>query len=165
MKWNLITLNNGKKKISKTIEINYKKAPFYFEVEEFIMNLILNDENNIAKYNLKSIFDICKILDIDYEKIMLSSNIPYKGTSNDLLVSITKKLKANIYLSGDGANEYLDETVFQESNIDVKYLNYKPKKYDQYNSNEFISGLSIIDVLMNLGFERSKKLLTEEATP
>ena len=96
---------------------------------------------------------------------MLSSNIPYKGTSNDLLVSITKKLKANIYLSGDGANEYLDETVFQESNIDVKYLNYKPKKYDQYNSNEFISGLSIIDVLMNLGFERSKKLLTEEATP
>ena len=75
-----------KKKISKTIEINYKKAPFYFEVEEFIMNLILNDENNIAKYNLKSIFDICKILDIDYEKIMLSSNIPYKGTSNDLLV-------------------------------------------------------------------------------
>tara|TARA_E500000331_G_scaffold185737_1_gene178706 strand:+ start:56 stop:775 length:720 start_codon:yes stop_codon:yes gene_type:complete len=151
-----------KKKISKTIEVNYKKAPFYFEVEEFIMNLILNNENNIAKYNLKSIFDICKILEIDSKKIMLSSNIPHKGISNELLVSITKELKANIYLSGDGANGYIDETIFQQSNIDLKYLNYKPKKYNQYNLNEFISGLSIIDVLMNLGFEKSRNFFLDE---
>ncbi len=153
-----------KKKISKTIEVNYKKAPFYFEVEEFIMNLILNDENNIAKYNLKSIFDICKKLDIDSKKIMLSSNISHKGISNDLLVSIVKEFNANIYLSGDGANEYLDEVVFKKSNIKIKYLNYKQMYYDQYNSKKFISGLSIIDILMNLGFEKSKNFFLKEAT-
>ena len=164
-KINEMEFNNSlkwKEKISKTIELNYKKAPFYFEVEEFIMDLILNDENNIAQYNLKSIFHICKILDIDSKKIVLSSNITQKGTSNELLVSITKELKANIYLSGDGANGYIDETIFQQSNIDLKYLNYKPKKYDQYNLNEFISGLSIIDVLMNLGFEKSRKFFLDE---
>ena len=164
---NEMEFNNSakwKEKISKTIEVNYKKAPFYFEVEEFIMNLILNSENNISKYNLKLIFHICKVLDIDFKKIILSSNISHKGASNELLVSIIKELKANIYLSGDGANEYLDKIIFQQSNISVKYLNYKQMNYDQYNSNKFISGLSIIDVLMNLGFEKSKKLLIQEAS-
>jgi len=166
-KINEMKFNNSlkwKEKISKIIELNYKKAPFYFEVEEFIMDLILNNENNITKYNLKLIFDICEILDIDSKKIMLSSNIPHKGISNDLLVSIVKELNGNIYLSGDGANEYLDEVIFQKSNIKIKYLNYKQTYYDQYNSKKFISGLSIIDILMNLGFEKSKIFFLKEAT-
>ena len=67
-------------------------------------------------------------------------------------------VKADKYLSGLGAMTYIDEDIFIKNKIDVIYQNYIPQPYKQY-STEFISGLSIIDVLFNCGYNETERLI------
>ncbi len=62
-----------------------------------------------------------------------------------------KKLDATTYLSGIGGKNYLDETLFVKNNITLKYQNYLPINYKQIHSSQFISNLSILDMLCNIG--------------
>ena len=83
-------------------------------------------------------------------------------------LSRSKKLEALIldkncirYLSTVGAKEYLiEDGVLPSSAIELAFQEYAPKPYTQYNSEEFVSHLSIFDVIANLGmYETSKYVL------
>jgi hypothetical protein len=62
-------------------------------------------------------------------------------------------------LCGGGADAYQDEAVFKDSGLNLQYQKFVHPIYPQRNRPEFISGLSIIDALMNLGFQGVRKLL------
>ena len=64
-----------------------------------------------------------------------------------------KKTKATKYLSPIRSKEYLDENteIFRNNNLKIEYLEYKCQNYSQKNSDNFISHLSIIDLLFNKG--------------
>ena len=50
------------------------------------------------------------------------------------------------------SKDYLGEgKIFRENNIKLNYFNYTCKKYEQKNSDKFVSHLSIIDLLFNKG--------------
>ena len=56
----LQTDDKWKIKILKTIKNNYSKTLYFNELYDFISELILYDEKNVAKYNLNSILRISK---------------------------------------------------------------------------------------------------------
>jgi len=56
-------------------------------------------------------------------------------------------------------HDYLNEELFKQNEIELKYQNYTPKQYDQILSREFIPNLSIIDMLSNIGHEEVRKIL------
>ena len=105
---------------------------------------------------MKKIFDW---LDIKTE-IVLESELNVTGTSSKRLLNICKKLGADTYISGIGGKRYLDEKLFEKNKIILKYQNYNPIRYLQHTSKSFISNLSIIDLLANVGSD-SGKLLKE----
>ena len=76
-----------------------------------------------------------------------------------MIVDICKKLDANTYLSGDGSFQYDDITTYKSNNLRYELINYKQKEYPQFNCREFYPGLSILDLLFNIGFEELKKYL------
>ena len=56
--------------------------------------------------------------------------------------------------------EYIEEdNILNESHINIVYQNYSPKIYQQRNLDSFISHLSIIDVIANIGIENTKKYI------
>jgi putative cell wall-binding protein len=59
----------------KNFEFAYKKAPYFEKVFPVLTEIILNPENNIAKYLTFSIKKICQYLDIKTE-ILVSSSLP-----------------------------------------------------------------------------------------
>ena len=65
------------------------------------------------------------------------------------MIELTKLLNGTEYLSGQGAKKYLDENLFLNNKINLNYLNYKQVDYEQQKSSKFISGLSILDEIMN----------------
>ena len=65
----------------------------------------------------------------------------------------------NVYLCGGGAVGYQKDEVFESSGINLLYQNFLHPAYPQFTSNEFVSGLSVVDALMNLGFEGVQRLL------
>lgn len=146
-------------KILKTIHVNYAKAPCYGECMEVIEPLILYQDNNISKYNCHAILTIAERLGISRNKFYWSSDLKHNGSANELLISLTKEMGGGIYLSGDGSDEYLDEDCFKKSDVKLQYQNFKHPEYTQFNLDEFQPGLSIIDVLMNIGFNETRILL------
>jgi len=57
------------------------------------------------------------------------------------LVEICSLLDASCYISGKGGRNYVDETLFQKSNIKLAYENFIHPKYSQLHG-KFIENLS-----------------------
>jgi hypothetical protein len=154
-----------KKKIVRTIYFNYRKSAFFNQVYPFIETHILSKENSIADYNLSSIKALLEKLDIDKNKIIKTSEIGFEMSKEDLSVLITKMVKnvsGTTYLSGNCSMGYLDHQAFANAGIELIFQNYIHPVYKQFSTSTFIPGLSIIDALMNLGFEGVKEIIHDK---
>lgn len=147
-----------REKALNTIFLNYKRAPFFEENFPFFEKLINNKNNCISEYNTHSILAINEKLGIPSGKIYTSSNLPHIGSSNELLISLIKILGGKTYMCGGGADGYQDEVLFNEAGIELKFQNYMHPEYNQQGSDEFQPGLSIIDAVMNLGWDGTRQL-------
>jgi hypothetical protein len=152
--------NPWRKKLIKTLEFNYKKAPFFYEILNDISYLVLNEEENISKYNIELIKFIAEKLCISSEKFHLSSDLPIIGHSNEMLISLIKSVGGNIYMCGGGADSYQNEEIFKKNLIQLTHQNFKHPIYDQFNSLSHENGLSILDALFNIGWNNTKQIIT-----
>lgn len=139
------------------IKSNYAKAPYFAEVFPYMEELYQYRCEKMLDFNLRSIEMLMKLLDINIEK-KLASELNPEGTKNELLIDILKKVKADVYLSGTGAKDYLDVKMFQESGFEVVFQNFTHPIYSQLQGN-FIPYLSSVDFLLNCGIEESRKII------
>ena len=86
-----------------------------------------------------------------------ASELDLVGKKSDLVLDMCNKLKATTYIFGELGKEYAEITKFQNANIKTIFQKYNHPEYLQ-NNNQFISNLSIIDLLFNCG-PRSFKIL------
>lgn len=141
---------NWRDRIIKTLQANYSKAPFFQERRDFIFELINFSENNLSKYNLHSIIEICKVLNINIEdKLLLSSTYNFQSSSNELLIDITKATGCDTYMAGGGASEYQNIELFEKEGLYFMHQNFQHPIYPQFNTKNLIKGLSIIDYFFN----------------
>ncbi len=134
----------------KKISAVYNKSDYFYLYKEYLENIFNHEWKNIFDLNYELIKQVNKWLEIDI-KIIRESELSPKGISTERLVNVCKKLDATTYLSGIGGKNYLDETLFVENNITLKYQNYSPMNYKQIHSLKFIPNLSILDMLCNIG--------------
>jgi len=71
---------------------------------------------------------------------------------NQRLVEIVKNFNGDCYLAGKGSLSYIDTDMFEKNGINVTFQEYTPEIYPQLYG-EFIPGLSLIDMIFNLGNE------------
>ena len=142
MKW--------KDKHLKTIELNYKRAPYFTEIYRLLVTSLEKSER-FVDINIGLIEAFANYLNIKSERIKLSEILSQFGQKTQLIIDICKRLKANIYLSGDGGGrEYNDPELLNAHNIQLKYTNFKHPVYPQLWS-DFVINMSIIDLLFNYG--------------
>lgn len=151
--------DNWRSKMIATISMNYRKAPFFEASMPVLKPLIEHPDDNIAAYNCHAIQAILDHLNIKHDHLISSSELPHEGKANNLLISLTKAVEGDTYLSGDGADGYQNPELFQEAGIALQYLHFKHPQYPQHGVAEFVPGLSILDALMNIGFANTQSLL------
>lgn len=155
----MITQRSGKKKQLKSIELNYRKSPFFDEVFPILEKLLNRNYLYLVDINIESVMMMLDYLGIK-RKIVKSSENDIKGEKTDRLIDICKKFNAEVYLSGQGAKEYLEEEKFVKNDIRLEYQNFKLERYPQMFG-EFIPNLSIVDMFFNCGKEKSLELLSK----
>jgi hypothetical protein len=139
---------NWKVKFLKTIEVSYKKAPFFKQCFEIISSILLSEELNLSKWLVFQINTICDYLEIN-TKIVESSRV-YSNQhlkAQYKIIDICKRENARTYYNAIGGKLLYRISDFKNNNIELRFLNTLPGKYPQFN-NEFIPFLSIIDVMM-----------------
>ena len=138
------------------IKANYKQAPFfneYWEKIEFILN---KKWEKLIDLNLALIEYFNSVLSLK-TKTIRASELEITSNGSKMLLDICKKVQADTYVSGKMGKEYLDESIFQKEGIKISFENFHHPMYKQLYG-EFLSNMSIIDLLFNEG-DNSRKIL------
>lgn len=134
-----------RKKLLRTLEMNYKKAPAYAEAMSVLEPLITFPTDNLAEFNVHAIRSLAGYLGLP-SRFVCQSELGVSGHATDLLIAITKEVGADAYLCGGGAAGYQEDAQFSENKVKLVYQNYVPEPYGP--PKRFKPGLSIIDFLM-----------------
>lgn len=148
-----------KDKFIKTIQMAYKKAPYYGKFFPVLESIIYFETLDLTSYIENSIRKTLTYLNI--EKTIKRSSLIKKN--NELkaqyrIIEINKKLHSNIYINAIGGQELYDKSEFLSNNIDLKFIKMNNIEYKQFNG-EFIPNLSFIDVLMFNSPDEINKML------
>jgi len=152
-----------RKKHWKSIYLNYKKAPFFYKYADFFEELYQKEWQylaNLNKYMLKWFLKELGIKVAFYE----ASKLNLRGYKSDLVLNMCKKLKANLYIFGALGKDYAKEESFANEGIKIYFQNYNHPKYPQLWGGEFVSHLSIIDLLFNCGPQSLEILMSQNIT-
>lgn len=137
----------------------YGHAPYYQTVCPVIEAILLCEEKNMARYLLRSIKIICTYLGIGTELIVssdLDKDCSLKG--QEKIIGICRLLGATDYYNAIGGMELYEPSAFKKYGIRLHFLRTEEFAYRQFGDN-FLSNLSIIDVLMFNSRERAKDML------
>lgn len=147
------------KKMLKTIEQVYKKAPYFNEVYKILQEILMFQETNLAKFLENSIRVICKYLEIETE-IILSSSLEKNNNlkAEEKVIEICKILQATEYYNAIGGQQLYSYQNFNFNKIKLKFLKTEEIRYKQFK-NEFINNLSIVDIMMFNSKEKLKEYL------
>jgi len=144
---------NWQKEHINSLQTWYSSAPHFNDYFPFFKSVYARKWEKLIDLNIHIIEFILETLGIR-TKIYLESEIKTQLTSTLRLVEICNKLDADIYLSGIGGKNYLDELKFSENSIDLQYQSFTHPIYPQRftsGENEFSSYMSIVDLMFNAG--------------
>lgn len=153
-----------KKKLIKTIEMAYHKAPFFDDAMGCVESVIMQAEQSLPQYLYNSFLILGEYLGINTEIIMsssLSKNNSLKGYKK--VISICELLEGDEYYNSlTGVPLYSPyRNEFEAAGIELSFPVMNEVIYKQFKDDEFIPNLSIIDVMMFNSQLECKQLLKE----
>ncbi len=133
----------------KEIHDNYKKAPYYQDIEKDIHRIYDQEYDMLIDINMKLIELLMKAFEIN-TKIVYSSELGFNSKSTEKLVDLVSAIGGDIYLSGPMGIDYLEIQQFEKKDIEVAFQDFKHPTYRQQYEG-FEPYMSAIDALLNVG--------------
>jgi hypothetical protein len=143
------TAEKWREKHGKSLYYNYSKAEYFRKYYPIFEEAFSREWEKLAELNVFFIRELAAVIGIDTQ-VVFSSGIETRASATGRLVEICSAFGADVYLSGQGGADYLDEELFAEAGIELEYQSYSPAEYDQVYK-PFIPGLSVADMLFCTG--------------
>lgn len=150
-----------RRKLVNLLQPNYARARAFKEVFPGVRGWIECTDTRLADYNLNAIAASCAALGLPAAHFVRSSTLGVEGEKSALLVGLVKAVSGTVYLSGDGAGEYMQDELFADAGIAVEYQRFQHPVYPQ-GSGPFVPGLSILDAMLHCGYEHTSRLVRGE---
>jgi hypothetical protein len=132
------------------IEQNYAKAAYFSEYWPEIKALLQQPWEHLSGLNTAIIRLFGKMLGCE-APLYLASELPIENEDpTGRLIELCKHLQATAYLSGSEGKNYLQQEIFQQAGLDLFFQQVQAPEYPQLHG-DFISHLSVLDVLLNCG--------------
>jgi hypothetical protein len=146
----------------KTLKSAYGKAPYGRQLIELLEPFYsLSAPVELGAFNKEIIQRLSHELHLP-ARFITASNLKCTGERTQRLIAICKEVSASTYVSPQGSADYLAEDDFSGiSDVSLEIQSFLPSPYRQYRSNEFISHLSIIDVIANIGLAHASTYVSE----
>ena len=164
-KINEVKINNsvnwGRKHLQALIT-NYKKAPYFKDYIDLFHRIYDADWVCLADLNIGVAEKIRIALGLNNTKTIRASELGLSDGPTERLIDICKLTGCDTYLSGADGAKYMDLSRFDSEGIRVIFQDFKHPHYPQ-RFGEFVSHLSIVDLLFNCGPESIQ--IIREANP
>jgi hypothetical protein len=137
----------------------YIQCPYF---DDFFPKLVgwYQEAKRFTSLSQMNVFFIKQIMyDLDIKKeIHFSSQLPVSGKASAYNLAISKHLNGSHYLSGLGGNNYQDEIIFHQNNIQVNQIDSKALLRAHQLSENINPSLSIVEMLMKVDLTLLKKM-------
>lgn len=138
-----ISGDTWRRKHSKSISQNYGKTE-RFDPE--VLSFYERDYSKLCDLNTALIEWILGKLRIATVLVAQSSLGAWNLKGSQLLLEIVKAVGGDTYLSGKGASEYIEASIFAEGRVELTYQKFEHPRYRQCYE-PFLPNMSIIDAL------------------
>ena len=140
----------------KVLVQNYRRAPCFDEIAAWLEPLyITGTYTNISQLNRRFIEAVCDYLGI---KTIITNSWDYIliDGKTERLADLCAQAGGTEYISGPAAKDYVEENIFTDKNINLTWFDYVG--YPEYPQlwGEFTHGVTILDLLFNVGKEAPK---------
>lgn len=135
----------------KALEQNYRRAPHFSEIAEWLRPLYLEETfTHLSLMNRRFIEAVCRYLGI---RTVITHSWDYTlvDGKTERLADLCVQAGATEYISGPAAKDYVDETVFSNLGMGLTWFDYAG--YPEYPQlwGDFSHGVSVLDLLFNCG--------------
>jgi hypothetical protein len=137
------------KKHLESLRTAYARAPFFEDHLPFLEAVFTGIPERLVDLNLYIIRHLMEHLEISAEVVLLSE-LGIVAKEPGLSVEVCRKLGASHFLAGSDARKHLDKTAFQDSGIELQFINRRYPVYPQLWGT-FLPNLSAFDLLLNCG--------------
>ena len=126
-----------------------------------LLDSVINFEDcNLFSFLHNSIISTCKYLGVQTEiKISSAIDIDHSLKNQEKVIAFCAASGASIYINSIGGVDLYSKSVFSENSIALKFIQSQPFEYNQF-SGSFVSGLSIVDVMMFNSVEKIQQAIT-----
>ncbi len=148
---------NWREKFLRSLSQAYARAPHKTETIELVESVLAKNASHISTLAKDSLEAVAKHVGLATEFVQTSSvykNVQLKA--QERVIDICRIEKAAHYINPQGGKDLYDHPTFQSHGIRLSFVQPGLRPYRQMN-NEFVPGLSIIDVLM---FNPKEKVLS-----
>lgn len=144
----------------RSISLVYGKAPFFSEYKDFIEDLYLKNWSYLSELDIYIMNFLLKELNVTTQ-VYYDKDYEFSGSKTDLLVDMCRELNCDTYLSNLGSASYVEINKFVERGMQHQYIDYKGCEYQQ-QFRGYEPNLSILDMLLNCGKEKTCAILCDE---
>ena len=135
----------------RTLQGILAKAPHRDSLLEVVGSVYAQkDLDRLVDLNLALIRDVVTRIGIT-TRLVLASELGVSGSSSRLMLNLTRALGGDVYLSGPTGTRYLEEEMFAEQGVRLRYHRFDVFEYPQ-RFGAFAPGLSCFDYIANAGF-------------
>lgn len=148
-------------KLLRTIAFNYRRAPAFAQVFPVLERLVQHEAALLADYLLHQIRGVAAWLGIGAEIVPSSrvyDNAHLRG--QERVLDICRREGARTYVNLPGGRALYDAAAFGAAGVALRFVQPQPLQYPQTMPG-FAPGLSIIDTLMALGVDGTRRALDD----
>lgn len=160
-KINEAKINNAEpwsRKHLKSIEVNYRKAPYFDRYFPKVQELYLKEYERLVDLNSDLIKLFCKEFGIK-TRMVWSSKIEARKGRDEKIIDICRNLGADELYDAAGAKDILDLQKYEQEGIDLVFQDYHHPEYKQLHG-DFVPYMSALDLLFNEGDGSLKIILS-----
>ena len=139
----------------------YRKAPYFDATYALIEEIANLPETRLFDFLLRGLQLTCDHLGLS-TRLRVSSSIEadHRMRGQERVIALARATGADCYLNPIGGTELYSRAAFAEAGLDLRFLRARPMEYPQFGA-VFVPWLSIADVLMFNGAERTRDLLQD----
>lgn len=145
----------------KSISMNYSRAPFFSLYENFFRDVYSNEWKYLSELDEHITKFLMESLGIKIKFVKASTSLQLEGQKSSLVLDMCMKMKADVFIFGGEGKNYAKIENFENAGIKVIFQEYEHPVYPQIHG-EFISNMSVIDLLFNCGPKSLDILLSNE---
>jgi hypothetical protein len=154
-----IAVDDGQPWRRKHLELlrtSYARHPYTGDMLALASGIADMEHTHLCEINMAVIRSLAAALGLE-PRFLRSSALGIDGPRSQRLVDICTHLDCDQYLSPNGARDYLaQDGAFDASRVQLGFQQFDAKYYVQKGAPEFVSHLSILDVIANLGLQGAR---------